>query len=165
MCVAALAGASIASGSTVRPMVQPTPFTPLQQFGPADAAVICLNGLPCYTPQEIQAAYDYPTGASAPTGAGQTILVVTAYGAPFAGNDLQIFDAANGIPDPPHFRLELQKTPVSPLGSGQTYFWEVETDLDIQWAHAMAPGANIVVAVAKTDDPANVAEVLREVLP
>ena len=146
-------------------MLEPSAFTPLHSFTPGDAGTLCLNGLPCYVPQEIQAAYDYPTGAGAPTGAGQTILVVTAYGAPFVGNDLQIFDGGVGIPDPPHFRVERQQVPVSSLGSGATYTWEVETDLDVQWAHAAAPGANIVVAVANTDDPANVAEVLREVLP
>jgi subtilase family serine protease len=167
LSLAALGCASVASAATVRPMLQPSAFTPLHSFTPADAGTICLNGLPCYVPQEIQAAYDYPAGPGAPSGAGQTILVVTAYGAPFVGNDLQIFDAGVGIPDPPHFRIEPQKVAVPPLGapSGATYIWEVETDLDVQWAHASAPAANIVVAVAKTDDPADVAEVLREVLP
>jgi subtilase family serine protease len=149
----------------MRPMLQPGPFHPLAHFTPADAAVTCLNGLPCYLPQEIQAAYNYPAGPGAPTGAGQTIVVVTAYGAPFVANDLLIFDAGLGLPDPPHFRVETQQVPVSSLGSGATYIWQVETDLDVQWAHAMAPDASIVVAVADTDDPANVAEVLREVLP
>ena len=149
----------------MQPMLQPGPFHPLAHFTPADAQVQCLNGPPCYIPQEIQAAYNYPAGPGAPTGAGQTIVVVTAYGAPFVANDLQIFDAGLGLPDPPHFRVETQQVPVSSDGSGFTYVWEVETDLDVQWAHAMAPDANIVVAVANTDDPANVAEILREVLP
>jgi subtilase family serine protease len=166
VCVlAALVGASLASAATVRPMLHPGPFTALHQLNPATASTVCLNGLECYVPQEIQAAYDYPQGPGAPTGAGQTIVVVTSYGAPFVANDLQIFDAGLGLPDPPHFRVETQKVPVSSDGSGFTYVWQVETDLDVQWAHAMAPGANIVVAVANTDDPANVAEVLREVLP
>jgi subtilase family serine protease len=161
----ALVCASVAAAAPMRPMLAPGPFTPLAHFTPADAATECLNGPPCYIPQEIQAAYNYPAGPGAPTGAGQTIVVVTAYGAPFVANDLQIFDAGLGLPDPPHFRVETQQLPVSSAGSGFTYIWEVETDLDVQWAHAMAPGANIVVAVANTDDPANVAEVLREVLP
>src|SRR5581483_9361610 len=166
VCVlAALGGASVASAATVRPMLHSSPFTALHRLTPGEASTVCLNGLSCYIPQEIQAAYDYPQGPGAPTGAGQTIVVVTSYGAPFVANDLQIFDAGLGLPDPPHFKVETQKTPVSTDGSGATYVWEVETDLDVQWAHAMAPGANIVVAVAKTDDPANVAEILREVLP
>lgn len=162
---AAFCAAATASAAPMRPMLDPSPFRPLAHFTPADAAVQCLNGPPCYIPQEIQAAYNYPAGPGAPTGAGQTIVVVTAYGAPFVANDLQIFDAGLGLPDPPHFRVETQQLPVSSVGSGATYIWEVETDLDVQWAHAMAPAANIVVAVANTDDPSNVAEVLREVLP
>jgi subtilase family serine protease len=161
----ALVCASVAAAAPMRPMLQPGPFHPLAHFTPADAAVTCLNGFPCYMPQEIQAAYNYPAGLGAPTGVGQTMVVVTAYGAPFVANDLQIFDAGVGLPDPPHFRVETQQLPVSTDGSGATYIWQVETDLDVQWAHAMAPGANVVVAVANTDDPANVAEVLREVLP
>jgi subtilase family serine protease len=161
----ALLCASVAAAAPMRPMLQPGPFHPLAHFTPADAQVECLNGPPCYIPQEIQAAYNYPSGLGAPTGAGQTILIVTAYGAPFVANDLQIFDAGLGLPDPPHFKVETQRASVSSLGSGATYIWQVETDLDVQWAHAMAPDANLVVAVANTDDPANVAEVLREVLP
>jgi subtilase family serine protease len=163
--VLALAGTSVASAATVRPQLHSTAFTPLQQLKPGEASTLCLNGLSCYVPQEIQAAYNYPQGSGAPTGAGQTIVVVTSYGAPFVATDLRIFDAGLGLPDPPHFRVETQKTPISGEGSGATYVWQVETDLDVQWAHAMAPGANIVVAVADTDDPANVAEVLREVVP
>lgn len=163
---AALCAAATASAAPMRPMLQPGPFHPLAHFTPTDASVLCLNGqTPCYIPQEIQAAYNYPAGPGAPTGAGQTIVVVTAYGAPFVANDLLIFDKGLDLPDPPHFRVEKQQVPVSSVGSGFTYIWQVETDLDVQWAHAMAPDANIVVAVANTDDPANVAEVLREVLP
>jgi len=161
----ALVCASVAAAAPMRPLLEPGPFHPLAHFTPADAATQCLNGPPCYLPQEIQAAYNYPAGPGAPTGADQTILVLTAYGAPFVANDLQLFDFGSNLPDPPHFRVETQQLPVSSDGSGHTYTWEVETDLDVQWAHAMAPGANIVVAVANTDDPANVAEVLREVLP
>lgn len=161
----ALVCASVAAAAPMRPMLQPGPFHPLAHFTPADAHVQCLNGPPCYIPQEIQAAYNYPAGPGAPTGAGQTIVVVTAYGAPFVANDLQIFDKGLGLPDPPRFTVETQRIPVTNNGSGFTYIWQVETDLDVQWAHAMAPGANIVVAVANTDDPANVAEVLREVVP
>jgi len=164
--VAALACAAGASAGVVHPMLTPGPFVPLQSVQPSDAAFTCFNGFNCYTPQELQAAYDYPQGLGAPTGAGQTIVLVTAYGAPFAQNDLATFDAVNGLPDPPHFTVLTQQQPVSGTsGSGATYYWEVETDLDVQWAHAMAPGASIVLAVATTDDSGNIAEIEHEVLP
>ena len=119
-------------------------------------------GTLCYLPQDIQQAYNFPTGPGAPTGAGQTILIVTAYGAPYLQPLLQTFDAAVGLPDPPSFTIYNQQTPVpGTIGSGATFHWQVETALDVEWAHAMAPGANIVVGVSATDDTADVAQLLQ----
>jgi subtilase family serine protease len=159
---AALAIVAAASAANVRPMLASSPFAPLS--GPS---VPCLNGgLPCYLPSEIQQAYNFPSGPAAPNGAGQTIVVVAAYGAPFVGPDIQTFGALTGIPYPPNLTVVRQKTPVpAAQGSGQTYFWEVETDLDVQWAYAMAPRARIVLAVANSDDTLDIAQVMREVLP
>jgi subtilase family serine protease len=165
--LAVLAGAALAlvtavSAATVRPLLASSPFTPLS--GPT---VPCLNGgLPCYLPSEIQQAYNFPSGPAAPNGDGQTIVVVTAYGAPFVGPDIQTFGAATGVPYPPNLTVIAQQTAIpAAQGSGQTYRWEVETDLDVQWAYAMAPRAHIVLAVAKSDDTLDIAQVMREVLP
>ena len=43
--------------------------------------------------------------------------------------------------------------------------WAIETSLDVEYAHGMAPGANIVLAVGDTDDSANIAQLESEVLP
>src|SRR5207247_1552784 len=64
------------------------------KFGPA-ATVFVPSGPPppspatgpvchflCYSPAQIQQAYDFPTGGNAPTGDGQRIVVVTAFGRP-----------------------------------------------------------------------------------
>jgi subtilase family serine protease len=165
----ALACASVTSAATVRPAVEPgTNWSPLTRgFSPSAAPFVCgRNGGLCYLPQDLQEAYDFPTGDGAPTGAGQTILVVTAYGAPFMQELLQVFDAVLGIPDPPSFELYTQQVPVpGTQGSGATFHWQVETALDVEWAHAMAPGAKIVLAVARTDDTADVTQVIREALP
>jgi subtilase family serine protease len=163
-CLAgALACAAGAGAARVQPFLSAGPFTPL-----AGPSVPCLNGpgLPCYLPSELQQAYNYPTGANAPSGAGQTIVVVTAYGAPFVADDAFTFGFLTGMPGPPHLRIATQQTPVQGAqGSGQTYFWQVETDLDVEWAYAMAPGARIVLAVANSDDTRDIAQVMREVLP
>ena len=158
---AALASVAAVSAATVRPLLASSPFTPLS--GPS---VPCLNGgLPCYLPSEIQQAYNFPSGPAAPNGAGQTIVVVTAYGAPFVGPDIQTFGGLTGVPYPPNLTVVPQKTAIPAAhGSGQTYFWEVETDLDVQWAYAMAPRAKIVLAVANSDDTLDIAQVMREVL-
>ena len=62
----------------------------------------------------------------------------------------------------------LQQKPITDQGStdpGSIQKWWIETALDVEYAHAMAPGANIVLAVANTDDTTNVAQVETEVLP
>jgi subtilase family serine protease len=119
----------------------------------------------CYSPAHLSQAYDFPTGKNAPTGAGQTIVIVTAYGSPFIGADLAQFDAENGLAAPPSFTTLYQQLPVSDQGSGDFQKWAIETSLDVEYAHAMAPGANIVLAVANSDDTTNVAQVEQEVLP
>jgi subtilase family serine protease len=153
----------------VRPALDPgTNWSPLTRgFTPSDAPFVCgRNGGLCYLPQDLQQAYDFPTGAGAPSGAGQTILIVTAYGAPFMEPLLQVFDAVLGIPDPPTFEIYNQQTPVpGAQGSGATFHWQVETALDVEWAHAMAPGAKIVVAVAASDDTNDVTQTIKEALP
>jgi subtilase family serine protease len=167
--VLALACASVASAATVRPAVEPgTNWSPLARgFAPSDAPFVCgRNGGLCYLPQDLQQAYDFPTGTGAPTGAGQTILLVTAYGAPAMQPLLQVFDSVLGIPDPPSFEIYNQQSTVpGTQGSGATFHWQVETALDVEWAHAMAPGAKIVLAVASSDDTADVTQVITEALP
>ena len=152
----------------MRPAIAPpTSFAPLSTLVRTSVdAFVCPNGGLCYFPSALQQAYDFPVGPGAPTGAGQTIVVVAAYGAPDIQYDLQTFDAFTGTADPPSLTVYKQQTAVPGTGgSGQTFFWEVETSLDVEYAHAMAPGARIVVAVAKTDDTQDIAQVMREVLP
>jgi subtilase family serine protease len=160
--VLALLGAGAASAARMQPLLASSTFRPL-----AGASTPCLNGgIPCYLPGELQAAYNFPSGPSAPTGDGQTIVVVTAYGAPFVKEDIQTFGMLTGVPAPPNLTVIKQQFAVPQAqGSGQTYFWQVETNLDVQWAYAMAPKARIVLAVANSDDTLDIAQVMREVVP
>lgn len=166
---AALASVAVASGASVRPSLVGPPSIML---GPADAAVAaakkdssCVLGRAgvCYVPAQLQAAYDFPSGLS---GAGQTIVIVDAYDAPDITQDLASFDSRLGIPPPPNFAIYHQVAIVpGASGSGATFSWEVEISLDIEYAHAMAPGANIVLALARSDDSLDIAQVEREALP
>jgi subtilase family serine protease len=165
--VAALCAAASASASPMRPALTNLPFS---QISPAAAksaqqTPVCPNGLVCYTPSFLRDAYDFPTGKHAPTGAGQTIVIVTAYGSPSIQQDLAQFDAENGLPDPPSFTIVNQQTQIAPVGSGDLTTWAIETSLDVEYAHGMAPGAKIVLAVADNDDSTNFAELEQEVLP
>ena len=87
------------------------------------------------------------------TGAGQTIVLIDSYGSPTVLSDLQTFDAGYGLPDPPSFKV------LSPLGTikfdpnnSDMVGWAVETTLDVEWAHAMAPGANIVLMTSPVSE-------------
>jgi subtilase family serine protease len=123
---------------------------------PPDAFCRANFGVPCYSPQQIQNAYGLtPILQAGYTGAGQTILIIDSFGSPTIAQDLHAFDAAYGLPDPPSFtvRAPLGTVPFDPTNSTQVG-WAAETTLDVEWSHAMAPGANIVLLtspVAETE--------------
>jgi subtilase family serine protease len=103
-------------------------------------------GLACYTPALIHMAYDIPTGLD---GTGQTIVIVDAYGSPTVRQDLQVFDQTFGLPDPVLNIIYPGGKPVyNPLQSHSEFSWAAETSLDVQWAHAIAPGATIDLVIA-----------------
>jgi len=105
----------------------------------------------CYTPAFIRTAYNYPTNLD---GTGQTIVIVDAFGSPTIQNDLARFDSLFGIPAPPSFTILCPTggcPAFSPNNSHGPVGWAFETSLDVEYAHAMAPGANIVLAVASTN--------------
>jgi subtilisin-like proprotein convertase family protein len=127
---------------------------PAGSFGPNGTA-----GPTGYGPNQIAQAYGYNqilfSGAIVGTGAGQTIAIVDAYDTPTILHDLQAFDAFYGIPDPPSFLRLAQDgstnyPTVDPAGPGGNN-WEVETALDVEWAHSLAPQANIVLIEAKSN--------------
>lgn len=105
----------------------------------------------CYSPNFVRTAYNFPSG-SAYSGAGQTILIVDAFGSPTIANDLKVFDQTFGLPPANLTILCPAGCPATltagPLGPAD---WAVETSLDVEWAHAMAPGANIVLVVASSN--------------
>jgi subtilase family serine protease len=83
-------------------------------------------------------------------GSGETIALVDAYREPNIANDLAQFDADYGLPDPPSFtEIYAQGTPASNTS------WGLEIALDVEYAHAMAPGANILLVDAQTNSTAD----------
>jgi subtilase family serine protease len=103
----------------------------------------------CYTPSDIRTAYSYPSSLD---GSGQTIVIVDSYGSPTIESDLATFDTQFGLPAPPVFKIECpQGCPAFSTGGKageEKVGWAEETSLDVEWAHAMAPGARIVLVVA-----------------
>lgn len=98
----------------------------------------------CYDPTEIRNAYDVPSSL---TGAGQTIVIVDAYGDPTIEQDLAAFDGFFGLPAPPSFAI-FHGSSTQNAGPHDASGWALETALDVEWAHAIAPGAAIVLAEA-----------------
>lgn len=102
-----------------------------------------------YSPAQISAAYGisgitFSGGTVSGNGAGQTIAIIDAYKDPNIASDLATFDAQYGLSAPPSFT-------VANLGATTTDSgWSLETALDVEWAHAIAPQANIVLVEASS---------------
>jgi subtilase family serine protease len=109
----------------------------------------------CYQPFQLRTAYDLgPLYAKGIEGKGETIVIVDCYGSPTIGADLATFDAAFKIPAPPSFRI-LTPTgaiPAYTVHGKDRYGWASETSLDVEWAHALAPKAAIVLVETPTDE-------------
>ena len=107
------------------------------------------------SPVTIKAAYNLPTAGT--PGAGKTIAIVDAYDDPNAESDLNVFSSQYGLPACTTANGCFQK--VNQTG-GTSYprkdaGWALEISLDVQWAHAIAPGAKILLVEATTNSFAN----------
>jgi subtilase family serine protease len=139
-------------------------FAPLVKLAPDDNqlptagpyACVGPNGIPlstafhCYTPPDIYAAYGVDTlHAEGTTGKGQTIVIVDSYGSPTVQNDLDQFSDAFGLPRTTIKIIYPNGTPTyNNSVDGSPPGWAFETSLDVQWAHAIAPDAQIVLVAA-----------------
>lgn len=113
----------------------------------------------CYGPPDLRNQYDFNAAyANGDTGAGQTIVIFDSFGSPTIQADLAHFDTSYGIGAPPSFKvyqpegkvtysyLNASPSAVAANKNMQTQIsWGYETALDVEYAHAMAPGANIAL--------------------
>ncbi|HTU19723.1 MAG TPA: immunoglobulin domain-containing protein, partial [Gemmataceae bacterium] len=119
-----------------------------------------------YTPTQIENAYGFnqisfasytgSNGLSLP-GTGQTIAIVDAYNDPDIWSNLETFDAEYGLVNPNLTVVNQSGTVLSTNGTStgartpsNNSSWAVEESLDVEWAHAIAPGANIVLVEANS---------------
>jgi hypothetical protein len=108
-----------------------------------DRCLLAASGL---TPAQIATAYGLDgltLNGQAANGSGQTIAIVDAYNDPNIAAELATFDSTNNLPAPPNLTVVgetgTQVLPRTDVG------WAQEEALDIEWAHAIAPGAGIVL--------------------
>ncbi len=98
------------------------------------------------SPAQIQKVYNLPG-----TGGSGTIAIVDAYDNPNAQNDLNTFSRQFGLPLCNNTNPCFEKHQMASLlkrNSG----WILEEDLDVEWAHAIAPKARILLVEAKSNN-------------
>jgi subtilase family serine protease len=124
---------------------------------PTTAECEAVFDVACYGPAQLQQAYNLPTLYSKGiNGKGTTIAIVDPFGSPTIKSDLATFDQAFGLPAPPSFTV-IQPDGAVPSYSRGNFDMEDaagETSLDVEWAHTIAPGANILLVetpVAETE--------------
>ena len=114
-----------------------------------------------YTPAQIRTVYGINNLGTDANGTGQTIAIIVPYDDPNIVSDLDTFDQQFGLTEggptlydqygaansPSSFLTVLNQTGASsPLPNADpTGGWEGEEAMDVEWAHAIAPGAKIDV--------------------
>jgi subtilase family serine protease len=123
-------------------------------------------GRRCFTAASMENSYNLlPLYAAGNEGQGVTIAIIDSFGSPNMASDLNNFDTQMGLPhmcgeanytcqggDPTFTHVywngntQVKSAPPNSQGTGLQARdgWIVETALDVEWAHAMAPMANIL---------------------
>jgi subtilase family serine protease len=167
---------AVAAGPVVSPLVSDWQFLSGSTTPPSQAACNAV-GRRCFNPTAMHVSYNYASLLAAGNqGQGKTIALVDSFGSDTIRNDLGVFSTAFGLPHlcgdsgpstpagncapgiTPRFDiLEVQGSPppVPPPpnnGPGQENhnLWALEVSLDVEWAHATAPLANILLVTTPT---------------
>ena len=158
------------SAAIFHPAVAEWQFLTSSTTPPTEAACNAV-GRRCFNPQAMQNSYNVPPlYAQGFTGKGKTIAVIDSFGSATIANDLHVFSTAFDLPHlcgeagvtctpgmPTFTILQLQGSPPpNPPppnnGTGQEShnLWALEVSLDVEWAHAIAPEANIILVTTPT---------------
>ncbi len=132
------------------------PTEPLQNARPFGAPYA---GYAYETPASLACVYGLVTAVAGcnpntvtanPTGGAKMIAIVDAYDAPKAASDLAVFSQQFGLP-----AATFRKVYASGRRPPHDFGWELEESLDVQWSHAMAPNAQIVLVEAASSSYAD----------
>ena len=135
-------------GAAPKPLHIELDAIPTLSFPPTTAYCLANFGFHCYQPSQLEKAYNLaPLHAAGIDGRGKTIIIVDAFGSPTIEHDLHVFDQTFNLPDPPSLTIIQPAGQVPPFDptNGDMANWAGETTLDVEWAHAIAPGAAIVL--------------------
>ncbi len=140
-------------GMHVNPLV--TPAGAVGSYGLFSCQVGLSVGA-CYDPYQMRKAYGVDSLIEGgDDGTGKTIVILDAFQNPNIVTQLNTFDSFYGLPamnagaGSPSF-TQLAPDGLTPFVSGDPNMtsWAEEISLDVAWAHAIAPGANIVLELA-----------------
>lgn len=135
-----------AAHTNIRVFLPNSPLTREQTAGPpypgyafeTPASLACIYGL-----TKAVTGCNPNSVTAIPSGGSRMIAIVDAYDAPNAASDLAKFSTQFGLPT-----ASFQVVYASGVQPSHDYGWEMEESLDVQWAHAMAPNAKIVLVEA-----------------
>lgn len=157
------------------PFIQVGPQAiPANVAGPGYGLFSCQVGLSvgqCYDPYQMRHAYNIDTLINAGfDGTGKTIVIIDAFQSPNIVQQLNTYNSFYGLPSlnglggPPDPSLGTF-TQVAPDGLGPLNVgWAEEISLDVLWAHAIAPGANIVLELAKDNSDVALVSALNDAI-
>lgn len=148
--------ASHSAGHMTPTMASPLAYRFVGQAKNAGALFSCQEpgaAINCYTPQELATAYDIPATLN---GAGQTIMIVDAFGNPTITQDLGVFNTVFGLPPANLNILYPSGQPTFDPTNADEVGWSGEIALDVESAHAIAPAATIDLVVAKSDQDSDI---------
>jgi uncharacterized repeat protein (TIGR03803 family) len=103
------------------------------------------------TPDQIRTAYGLPpieNLSASWSGSGETIAIIGFGDDPMIGSDLAAFDNAFNLPSPAYFLKMNSSGQPSDLPSPVSVDFENEEAMDVEWAHAIAPAASIILVEA-----------------
>jgi hypothetical protein len=105
-----------------------------------------------FSPSQIRHAYGFDqitfsSGTVQGDGSGQTIAIIDAYDDPNIAGDLAAFDTMYGLPAPSFTKVNQSGGTSYPTADQS---WALEISLDVEWAHAIAPGAGILLVEANS---------------
>jgi subtilase family serine protease len=119
---------------------------PIHQFGGVSTTPVGLS------PEQIKHAYNLPS-----TGGSGTIAIIGAYNDKTIEKDLNIFSQQFNLPSCTAANGCFTK---HAIGTSSNSGWAMETSLDVEWSHAIAPQAKILLVEAKTQSGKNLLDAI-----
>ncbi len=166
----AQSGSAVASPSTAVPQTKAVPAIAGHTLARAVGSPLTIEQcearfkLACYNPLQYRQAYRLnPLYKKGITGKGRTILIVDSFGSPTIQHDLDVYSKQFGLPSTKVDVVKWGKVPPFNPNDPNMTGWAGETTLDVEMAHAVAPGARIVLvetAVAETEGVTGLPEMM-----